>query len=548
MAEYPTAITVEMQLSGTAGAWTNVTSDVFAPDGINVKYGMSDASPKTRVADTGSMTFTLKNDTSNSAGLVGYYSPGHTNCRAGFQAGITVRLKITYDGVCYTKFYGHISSGGINIIGGIGEGKHVTVEVLDFMEQAAIHEMYLPEFTQNKRIDEIIPLIVANMPIAPLSYNLNTGDDTYATVFDTIRDKTRALTEFQKVALSELGYVYVLPDNTNTEKLVIEGRSTRYNISSLSKVSLPKSQSGFLLKEDGDCLLKEDGGKIVLNQLQTISLVDEHSAITVSHGNYLANIVSSTAYPRLIDANPVVLFSTSSRIQIAAGETKTGYSITYKDPTNRIQNVSGKNMITPVATTDYTMFANEDGTGTDLTANLAVTVDYGVEGAEYTLVNSSASIGWVWLQARGTGIYIPDPITYTASDSTSELKHGSKTLSLELKYQDDPGDAQAYMNIMLNAYKDPHTDIEEVSYIANRSELLMFAFLQVDVGRRIPLQDSTSGVVGEYFIQGTEFSIQAGGIIYWKWIVKPAKNDIFNFWQLETAGRSELEETTFIAF
>jgi hypothetical protein len=187
-------------------------------------------------------------------------------------------------------------------------------------------------------------------------------------------------------------------------------------------------------------------------------------------------------------------------------------------------------MIDPVATTDYLMNTLEDGTGTDKTANLAVNATYGVEGATYTLTNSSASDCYITkLNARGIGIYIPDPVTYIASDDTSELTHGAIDLSMDLKYQDDPDHSALYANINLNNYKDPKTVIENVSFFANRSTNLMYAFLQIGIGDRVHLSETVSGVDGDYFIQGTSFNISAGDVINFKWIVKDATKDIYAF-------------------
>ena len=71
--------TLEMQF--TTGVWTDVTSDVRISDLIRSDSGMPNNSPTDRVERTGRMSFFLNNSTGNSAGLAGYYSPGHNNVR-----------------------------------------------------------------------------------------------------------------------------------------------------------------------------------------------------------------------------------------------------------------------------------------------------------------------------------------------------------------------------------------------------------------------------------------------------------------------------------
>ena len=85
-------IKMEMQFSGTAGAWSDVTADVQYP--IRSAGGMMGNTLGDRVASTGVLSFNLNNSTSNSSGTMGYYSPGGSGVRAGFAPGIPTRLSI----------------------------------------------------------------------------------------------------------------------------------------------------------------------------------------------------------------------------------------------------------------------------------------------------------------------------------------------------------------------------------------------------------------------------------------------------------------------
>lgn len=83
------------------------------------------------------------------------------------------------------------------------------VTVVDYIDKLATHELQLPAFAQNKKMEEVVALIIANMPVAPNATDYGTGQDTFATVFDTTRSTTRALTEVAKVTQSELGMTWV---------------------------------------------------------------------------------------------------------------------------------------------------------------------------------------------------------------------------------------------------------------------------------------------------------------------------------------------------
>ena len=247
-------IRVDLELS--AGVWTDVSADVI--NGIRGRQGISGNGPLDRVASTGNLQFTLRNDAGCSGGLANYYTPGHANCRAGFQTGIKARLVFNHGAQDFTKFYGIIPSNGINIT--LDRFKNfVSVTVYDYMNQCAMHEMDLPAFAENKRLDEVVPLIIANMPIAPLSTDYNTGTTTFETVFDKITGKTRALQELSRATLSELGFAYVKPSTSSDEVLVVDGRNTR-SAQTLTDIPVADENIFNLLLEDGSDLLLEDNG------------------------------------------------------------------------------------------------------------------------------------------------------------------------------------------------------------------------------------------------------------------------------------------------
>ncbi len=346
MMAYPDSVTIEMKLDGST--WTDVSRDVVVP--IEVKYGITGNSPIDRVATTGTMTFALNNSISNSAQIAGYYSPGHIQCVNGFQVGVLVRLKITYLGYTFYKFYGRIPAKGIEVEPGV-KGRRITyVTVNDWMEQAAIHELDKPAYTTSKTMGEIMALIVANMPIAPLATQYDAGDQTYNYVFDTVRSKTRALQEFQKLAMSEGGFIYIKRDRSGGETLVCDGRYTRNEVASLTSIVGPAETESFLLLATGDHLLLATGDKMVRSETETTTAEidgDDILSMAVANGADVYSSVKMISYPRNQDASEVVLFELQRRVKVAAGDTVkiTGQ---YRDPTGGTNNVSGINMVTQV--------------------------------------------------------------------------------------------------------------------------------------------------------------------------------------------------------
>jgi len=522
MSIFPDAFRFELNL--TAG-WTDVTGDVLVGTPQSVKRGIRASGPLDRVAGTGTLTFALRNDAGNSAGLEGYYSPGHSNCVSGFGPGMYGRLIITYEGGEYCKFYGRVPYGGIKVETGKLGMKRVFVEVRDYMEQAAIHELYLPSFTTEKRIDQIAALIVANMPTAPLMTDYQTGTYIFNTVFDTVRAKTKALTEFGKLALSELGYVYVRCERGNGEILTVEGQSTRPGKTSLSAGNIITT-GGFLLQENGDDLLQENGDQVILDAILSITGEFDNSQIAAetASGDQVYNVVKLLTYPRRFDSSVAVLWTLQRAMKVEAGET---VKITgrYRDPDGDAQ-VSGIDMVTPVATTDYLFNSEDDGSGTNMTASLTVTATYGTNAVEYELTNGAGTDGYVTLlQARGKGVYLYDTVESAAQDDDSIEDYGQRVLSIDMKYQDDPFEIAGVADDILAAYKTPLTAVNTILLCANKSASLMRMFLAFDIGDRIRLTEDVSGLEDEdYFINGVGFDI-IKKVIYFTWYLKPAALD-----------------------
>ncbi|MGK7577998.1 hypothetical protein ACSRCD_23145, partial [Salmonella enterica] len=61
---------------------------------------------------------------------------------------------------------------------------------------------------------------------------------------------------------------------------------------------------------------------------------------------------------------------------------------------------------------------------------------------------------------------------------------------------------------------------------ANRSDAMAITFLQTDVGDLVEVIEDQTGINASYFIQGFEFSVQAGAdgqIVEFGWVVQKFK-------------------------
>lgn len=541
MAEYFTSIKFEMQLDGVT--WTDVSADVLAPSVVN--QGVLSSDPLQRVANSGTMTFMLNNSAANSAGLLGYYSPSHANCRSGFDVGLPVRITFEYDGRAKQKFVGRIPANGIAVYPGELGTRKVGVTVNDWMDLAAKYEIYLPEFTTNKTMDQVMALLVADMPVQPGATSYETGEYTFPAVFDLVQPKTRLMQEFTALAVSEMGYIYITHDWSNAEILKSEGKSHRFDQPLLTELIINTEDSGYLLAEDGSFLLAEDEGKIKLDELRSSWAVAEtHMAMTTTYNNYFTNRVTAKVYPRQEDTSNQILFALQKPLSLDAGETRDDYNVTFKDPTGGSAKITSRAMVDPVEDTDYTMNSLADGTGTDLTEDLTVTVVYGTNGASYTLTNTGSTDGYITkLQARGKGIYTYDAIEYMSSDTVSEAVMGVYNKTLDLKYQDDANVAQEFADYIRYNYDGVGTVPETVTIAANLSDLHMWAFLQLEIGDGVYVSETVTGLADYCIINGYSFTVLDNGHVLFTWNLMPKK--IYG-WQLGVSGRSELGTTTYM--
>jgi len=519
-------VAVEALLDGAT--WTNLTADVIGE--ITYSYGIKGSGPLDRVGDVGEMTFTLNNSEVNSARLEGYYTPGGRYCRSGFRAGLKVRLRITYEGMTRTKFYGTVPPDGISVMPGRLSKRSVSVTVRDWMEAAAAWEMVLPELATEKTAPEVVALILANMNVQPLDTDYRTGYYTFSRAFDTVKSKTRALSELAKVALNELGYIYLTRRNGD-EVLRVEGYYTRNDErSELTKVRLPRSVSGFLKKSGGGYLLKEDGGKIVLSQVTTAVMDNSMAEMEAPYGKTLYNQVKATVYPRRVDATAVKIYSLGSYITISS----VPYEITVKltDPEAKARQIAVLEVEPLVPVTGYYAWVHYSDTyEVDITDYITIEMTVGASEIKVTIDYPA-----FWMPFRlyrlniyGKGIYLDDAVDYQVEDAASIAENGASMLALDMKYHVDPNDVDVQMDKILYSYSTPRILPEKVTFFANRSAQMMNVFMGIEPGDRVRIIEDVSDTNEDFFVQGVEGTIKPGGLIRFGWYIRKASLDVLDY-------------------
>lgn len=520
--------------TSTGLQWKDIIQDTVS-DTIKVSYGITDNKFTSRVASTGTMSFTLTLKT---------YS---LDC---YEKGNPVKLVFVYDDEEFCKFMGYISK--VIPESGKYQSRRVQISCVDWLNYAGTYPIDLPTIQYNKQIGEAVNEILNSMPQPPMHTVYYPSDNVFPTVFDTASKKnTKAMSEFSTLAASELGYIYLKRDKADGETLVVEsqgarntfGVSTFPKFKSSSNILVDEDNEEFLLEtgddlvlneliivdfdsttenlltEDSENVLFESGDEVYLNERTTIDFNDNMTNLEATIDNQIINDLTLKLYPRKIDNTISVLFNLDQPIELTSGQQAT-FKASYVDPSGGNNNIAGKDMVTPVINTDYQMWTAEDATGTDLSSSLDVYVIFGTDSATITLINSSTQIGYVTLlQLRGKAVTLYNAIEYNQQDTDSIFFYGYNSVSLDLKYRDSSKAIDETLNNVLLYYAYPNhlTEANEVSFIANTDELLLCAFLNGDIGLKLHISETQSQVNAYYFINSVEFEVSKSGIINFTW-------------------------------
>lgn len=520
----------------------DVSADVMqdpAPrvDGI----GLTGPSFLDRVGGIGKFTFALDNSASNSYATLGAYTP--PSATTDVMPGSVVQLYFEYDGIRRYKFYGTIDTDGIKVVPGKYGSRKVFVSCSNWFARAAKHTIELLGYQTNQTFDTAMRYVLANMHIQPQNTVFNTGQETFPTVFDISRTSTTVIGELNKLVFSEWGRAYIKGDGTAGETLYLEDNAwyTRRDADGSGDVdsgsSIPVKSSdvtSFILMTSGDQILKTDNGFIKMNETQRAAFTEsDNEGMDWAYGLSVFNRVTFKTYPRTVDAAATtVLWSLApdEYITLEAGQQISDIRGTFRDPNGGFAKVNGIEMVTPVSGTDYAMFANSDGTGTNYTSSLSIIADYtSTAEVRYTLTNNAAVTAYVTLlQARGKGIYVYDTNDKIYNNRDSQLLYDVLPVEIDMPYLNSITDLVSFgydstiWTGFLNRVAEPVPVVSNYTMTVNKSSKQMMAFMCLEP-RDFMIIDETvtnTATFASYdipmIISGYSFELINGTTIKWK--------------------------------
>lgn len=442
-----------------SGAWLDITRDVLANPGIATFRGIQGNGPSDRLASTGTMNFSLRNDNGNVARLEGYYSPVHANTLPDWGRGTPVRLLATYLGNVYPLWRGKVRT--VDPV----PGRHGTrrVDVVAYDAMADLSDFIVREVSPQvlKTEVELQEAIIASMPEAarPVASAYDTALDTYPYAFFDLGEGEDAVSVVQRILASCQGYAYVGADGTY-----------RYMNRHSMMLGLPA------LTLDDSTMLERGPGLSAPSNLDAV----------------YNRVRMSVHAPALGDVTTDVIYSLPAPIELAAGQSIEVWG-TYTDPDNTVRLMGGTDFQAVVAGADYVANSADDGSGDDLTSSVSVTAWPFAATVLFELsnTNENRTIYVTTLQQRGRKIIDVQPIwveSYTAAN------YGNRTLDVDLVYQSDLRIAQDLADYLAAQYIGREIQPAEVAINPQQSHDLMVAALSLDFGDVISATETMTGL------------------------------------------------------
>ena len=300
----------------------------------------------------------------------------------------------------------------------------------------------------------------------------------------------------------------------------------------------------FLISNDGKAKFEDRHHRYKSPHNAVVLSIDNNSMrdfVPDRNYNLLFNDILIKAHPIQVKAS-AELWYLRDTISIVAGDS-TSIDAEYSDPDTGQKVIAAVNVVTPVATTDYTANSQPDGLGTDLTTDMTIRFVKLDKTAKIEIANNAAITAYItFFRIRGQAVVSYDVAPRTASDSTSQMTYGKRTLDLDLIWQQRSSVAKDFADYLLSQLKAP-LDLVEVMIFPHTDALETQMFLR-EISDRVSVAETLSEMDDEFYIEGLNHFIKPGIIheTHWKLIPTDRTGD---YWIL---GISELGTTTRLAY
>ena len=242
----------------------------------------------------------------------------------------------------------------------------------------------------------------------------------------------------------------------------------------------------------------------------------------------ILNDIRVSTFP-FINSDPVVevLYLAPAEIKIPAGDF-INFRVDFVDPTlgslADVALVNGSELC--VAGTDYKVTATEGSGGNDAILEATVILTYLAKCCYVNMANVAAYDIWVApFQIRGYILRTFPAQTTTLLDTAANyIKYGRKKLNYPMYYQNRVENAFGMANKWFNDYHLPATfpTKDYMDIIANTSDYLMNAAINLDIGDKITIAEEITGITMlNFHIIGVRMTIKNGTALYVRYYLEP---------------------------
>jgi hypothetical protein len=199
------------------------------------------------------------------------------------------------------------------------------------------------------------------------------------------------------------------------------------------------------------------------------------------------------------------------------------------------------------ATTDYLANDSADGTGTNRTANITVTLTKRAQSMDIALENGhSATVYITKLQAQGNPVTAKDNFEVTASDSTSQTTFGKRTYPHPGKFVPNASEAQDWADFHIAAWKEP-VPLLKLTLVGNRSTATLTDIMSRDISDLVTVtanNDTGLGINEGFFVEAVHHQLDAE-LNHRATMTLSQSSGYAGFWVL---GSSSLDNATRLAY
>lgn len=270
----------------------------------------------------------------------------------------------------------------------------------------------------------------------------------------------------------------------------------------------------------------------------------------------LRNEVTIQFEPREIGAaNSTIWSQPGLPLAVKNGETKT-IQAQYSDPANEYARIGAQDVQPAQAGFDYIANTLADGTGQDVTGRLYVHYQPAGGAAEITIRNANGGDMWLTtLQLRGTPIVSSGIQSVMARDAESAYSYDFRRETMTIRMIPTESEANSYAYHRLTRFSAPTPHMAAITVNGRQNATLITHALTRTVGDRIRVTDSQTSHDAYYIIVGESHaligaSLDDAGLRNPRhsvtWVLRP--EDTLKGWRLETVGRGELGQQTYLVY